>query len=197
MKINKLYINNFGKLSDYTLDLSEDLTVINEENGFGKSTLCAFIKAMFYGLSTSRSKDLNENERAKFLPWQGGVFGGSLEFSCEKGEFRIERTFGAKQTNDTCVIYNLKTGKITDEFSSAIGEELFMIDVKGFERSVFVDSAMKNDKMPISVSSRLSGLVDNTDDLSDFETAQSVPVIFDLLYQRADTLRPRQPRQGL
>ena len=173
MKINKLYINNFGKLSDYSLDLSENLTVINEDNGFGKSTLCAFIKAMFYGLSSSRSKDLNENERAKFLPWQGGAFGGSLEFSCDKGEYRIERTFGAKANNDTCVIYDLKTGKITDDFGENIGEELFMIDVKGFERSVFVDSALKNDKMPISVSSRLSGLVDNTDDLSDFETAQS------------------------
>lgn len=176
MKINKLYINNFGKLSDYSLDFSENLTVINENNGFGKSTLCAFIKAMFYGLSTTRSKDLNENDRAKFTPWQGGAFGGSLEFSCYKGEFRIERTFGAKSSADTCVVFDLKTGKVTDEFSENIGEELFLVDVKGFERSVFVDSTLKSDKMPISVSSRLSGLVDNTDDLSDFETAHSVLV---------------------
>ena len=174
MRINKLYINNFGKLSNYSLDLGGNLTVINEENGFGKSTLCAFIKAMFYGLSSSRSKDLNENERAKFLPWQGGAFGGSLEFSCKKGDYRIERTFGVKAASDTCVIYDTKTGKITDDFSANVGEELFLVDVKGFERSVFVDSALKADKMPISVSSRLSGLVDNTDDLSDFETAQAI-----------------------
>lgn len=173
MRINKLYINNFGKLSDYSLDFSKDLTIICEENGFGKSTLCAFIKAMFYGLSSSRSKDLNENERAKFLPWQGGVFGGNLEFSCDKGEFRIERTFGARSSSDTCAIYDIKTGKITDEFSENIGEQLFMIDVKGFERSVFIDSSLTSDKMPMSVSSRLSGLVDNTDDLSDYETAYS------------------------
>ena len=89
MKLIKCYINNFGKLSDFSFDFSEDITVINEENGFGKSTFCAFIKAMFYGFNNTRTKKIADNERLKFTPWQGGVFGGYIDFSVENNEYRI------------------------------------------------------------------------------------------------------------
>lgn len=173
MKIIKCHINNFGKLSDFTYDFDSNLNLINEYNGFGKSTLCAFLKAMFYGFNNTRSKTLDENERKKFLPWQGGIYGGNLEFSCETGEYRIERTFGKKQSLDTFLLIDLKSGKESKEFSENIGEELFGIDLKGFERCSVLGAELSNDKMPVSVVSRLLG-TDDSDGLGGYEKALQI-----------------------
>ncbi|MGI6578261.1 MAG: AAA family ATPase [Eubacteriales bacterium] len=43
----------FGKLDSKTLLLSEGLNIIEGANESGKSTWCAFIRAMFYGINTS------------------------------------------------------------------------------------------------------------------------------------------------
>ena len=45
MKLISCYIENFGCLSQYKLDLRPGLTLIEEENGFGKTTLAEFIRA--------------------------------------------------------------------------------------------------------------------------------------------------------
>ena len=49
MRLIELYIENFGKLSNYKYSFTQGLNVINEENGYGKSTLAAFIKSMRFG----------------------------------------------------------------------------------------------------------------------------------------------------
>ena len=63
MRILRLHIENFGTLHDYDLELQDGLHVIHEENGWGKSTLAAFIKAMFYGLPRTAKRSLAENDR--------------------------------------------------------------------------------------------------------------------------------------
>ena len=54
MKLLGCHIENFGKLSDLSLDFHEGINVINEANAWGKSTLAAFLKAMFYGLDAKK-----------------------------------------------------------------------------------------------------------------------------------------------
>ena len=54
MKLLRLEIQNFGKFSGYTQDLTGGLNTLCEENGWGKSTLAVFIKAMLYGLPATR-----------------------------------------------------------------------------------------------------------------------------------------------
>lgn len=50
MRILRLHIENFGKLHDFDMDFQEGFHRVCTENGWGKSTLAAFIRAMFYGL---------------------------------------------------------------------------------------------------------------------------------------------------
>ncbi|MBQ3516575.1 MAG: AAA family ATPase, partial [Lachnospiraceae bacterium] len=50
MRLVSCYIENFGKLHRFSYDFQEGLNVICEENGWGKTTLAAFLKAMFYGM---------------------------------------------------------------------------------------------------------------------------------------------------
>lgn len=65
MKIKSLYISSFGKIKNYSLDLTGGINCIFENNGWGKSTLSVFIKAMFYGLNDTK-RNVLENERIKF-----------------------------------------------------------------------------------------------------------------------------------
>ena len=52
MKINKLTAS-FGKLENETLSLHDGLNIIYAPNESGKSTWCAFIMAMLYGVDSS------------------------------------------------------------------------------------------------------------------------------------------------
>ena len=94
MKLISLYIENFGGLSRYSLEFSEGVTVIAEPNGFGKTTLAEFIRAMFYGFPR-KAKTLDKSKRQKYAPWNGGKCGGNLVFEHENRRYRIEGTFGA------------------------------------------------------------------------------------------------------
>ena len=49
MKLVGLYIENFGGLHQYALDFEAGITSLIQPNGFGKTTLAEFIRAMFYG----------------------------------------------------------------------------------------------------------------------------------------------------
>lgn len=46
MKLIKCHIENFGKLSDFTYDFTDGCNTVCEENGWGKSTLAAFLRVM-------------------------------------------------------------------------------------------------------------------------------------------------------
>ena len=109
MKLISLYIDNFGKLSNFKYDFNDNLNCIYKENGWGKTTLSMFIKAMLYGLSSTSSSDLEKNDRKKYLPWNNLNCGGHLILEIENKLYKIERTFSKKSKDDTCVIYDLST----------------------------------------------------------------------------------------
>ena len=58
MKFLSCYIAGFGKFIDRSFDFSADLVVIKEDNGWGKTTLAAFLKCMLYGMDGGRSKNI-------------------------------------------------------------------------------------------------------------------------------------------
>lgn len=172
MKLINCYIENFGKLSNFKLDFSEGLNTIKEENGYGKTTLTVFIKAMFYGLDATKRQKLECNDRKHYMPWQGGRCGGSLTFSQGARTYRIERSFMPRAADDTFLLYDSKSGNISTDYTENIGEELFSIDADGFERTVFLSEANlsgKNENKTISA--KLSDLVGCDGDLSVMDEA--------------------------
>lgn len=172
MKLINCYIENFGKLSNFKLDFRDGLNTVKEENGYGKTTLAVFIKAMFFGLDATKRQKLEYNDRKHYMPWQGGRCGGSLTFSIGTKVYRIERTFMPKAADDSFALYDSKSGNITNDFSENIGEELFSIDADGFERTVFLSEANlsgKNENKTISA--KLSDLVGCDGDLSVMDEA--------------------------
>ena len=171
MKLISLYIENFGGLHQYSLDFSEGLTVIQEANGFGKTTLAEFIRAMFYGFPR-KAKTLDKNRRQKYTPWQGGKFGGNLTFEVEGKAYRMERTFGVTPKGDHFQLIDLSTNKKSDRFSEEIGLEIFGLDADSFERSTYLPQIREKVNLTTdSIRAKLGDLVEDTGDVGNFEKA--------------------------
>ena len=131
MKLIKCYVYSFGKLKDFEYDFNQNLNTINQENGWGKSTFTAFIKAMFYGLN-DKKRSVAENERVKYKPWNSTEkFGGYVIFDWKDKQFKIERFFGSKESEDTVVLTDTRTGK-TFADTKDLGKRIFQIDEEGF-----------------------------------------------------------------
>lgn len=171
MRLIKCYIENFGTLHDFSYDFSDGINAIQQENGWGKTTFGVFIKAMFYGLEYAPRKKTAENERKKYYPWQGGNFGGSLEIEAREKRYKIERYFGKKDKEDSFVLYDMKTGLVSSDYSEKIGEELFHIDMASYERSTYIPQNGIAISMTDSINAKLSNLVENGNDINNYENA--------------------------
>ena len=172
MRILRLHVENFGTLKDLSLDFERGMNVLYHQNGWGKSTLAVFVKAMLYGLPASSKRSLDENERKKYTPWQGGAYGGSLEFESAKGSFRVERFFGAKESGDSFALFDLSSNKPSSVYTSSLGEELFGIDAEGFERSTYLSQrALSGGKDNNSISAKLGNLLDDVGDIGNYDAA--------------------------
>lgn len=169
MKLLSAHIENFGKLSNKTFDFADGINVFCEENGWGKSTLAAFLKVMFYGFEGDRVRDELDNERKKFKPWQGGVYGGSIRFKANEKVYRLNRTFGAKEAEDEFLLLDAVTGLASKDFTSNIGEELFGVDVTGFRRTVLLSQNECATALTDSINAKMGNLSDVTDDLNCYE----------------------------
>ena len=175
MRLIECYIENFGKISRQKITFGEGLNCIKDDNGSGKTTLATFIKVMLYGMSDTKKASLEENDRKHYLPWQGGVCGGSLTFSAGGKTYRVERSFAPKAADDTYVLYDTASGRVSTDFPEGLGEGLFGIDVDGFERTVFLsERALTPKSENKSISAKLSDLVGCDGDIGGMDEALKV-----------------------
>lgn len=171
MKLISLYIENFGCLHRFELEFEAGLTVLQEDNGFGKTTLAEFIRAMFYGFPRG-GKTLDKNKRKKYLPWNGGKCGGNLSFEWEGHRFRIERSFGATPKADTFLLLDLQSNQKSDRFTENIGLELFGLDADSFERSTYLPQTHESGSLSTdSIRAKLGDLVEDTNDINNYDKA--------------------------
>ena len=70
MRINKIKLDRFGGLSDFTLDFDDGLNLVFGHNEDGKTTVLSFLRLMFYGSGT-KAGDLFLNLRRRFTPFSG------------------------------------------------------------------------------------------------------------------------------
>lgn len=159
MKLIRCHIENFGVLSDFDFVFDDGLTTICQGNGFGKSTFAAFIKAMFYGFPRTGARNIVENERKRYDPWQGGKYGGYLEFEIQDTSYRVTRYFGKTAAKDTFSLLDLTSRRPSEAYSEKLGEELFRLDADSFARSTYVPQLSASDVgATTSIRTKLSNL---------------------------------------
>lgn len=171
MKLIKCYVENFGKLSNFTYNFQDGLNIIKEQNGFGKTTFAVFIKSMFYGMDAGKNQKIEKSERKKYYPWQGGNYGGNLDFEIEGKQYRIERFFGKKAQDDTFKLYDLSTNLESTDYTENIGEEIFKINKSGYERSTYIPQGNIQISMEDSISAKLGNVLENENDINTSEDA--------------------------
>ena len=127
----------FGKLEHQTLTLQPGLNVISAGNEWGKSTWCAFLTAMLYGVDT-RSKTTKNSlaDKERYAPWSGTPMSGRIELSWNGRDITIERATRGRVPMGEFRAFETRSGIPVGELNGQnCGEKLL-----GVERSVFLRS---------------------------------------------------------
>ena len=191
MRLIYCHIENFGRLRNLDYTFEEGLNVICRENGWGKSTFSAFLRAMFYGFSGTRRKKKEENEREKYRPWQGGIYGGRLAFEAGGKQYEMTRVFGRRESEDEFELRDLATNLLCGDYSSKIGEELFHLNRDSFSRTVFTGQLDCSAAATDEVNALVADLSERAGDMSAYESARK------RLAEAANRLSPGRPSGSL
>ena len=130
----------FGKLSHETLTFKPGLNVIEAPNEWGKSTWCAFILAMLYGIDTSsRSKKDFLADKERYAPWSGAPMSGRMDICWEGRNITIERSSKGRSIFGVFKAYETESGIAVTELTAAnCGEKLLGVEQSVFARAGFV-----------------------------------------------------------
>ena len=159
MKIISIHVQSFGKLNDVNLQLNDGVNAIQNTNGFGKTTMASFIRAMLYGFTYRSVGGVKDN--ARFTPWQGkGRFGGSMTVEHDGEVYRIERFFGATAKSETLIVWSDKTGKAVD-WQMQPGEYLLGLTADSYDRSAYFPQEAVELSSNDNFDSRLANLIQN------------------------------------
>ncbi len=83
----------FGKLQEQTLELQEGLNILQAPNETGKSTWCAFLLSMFYGINTKeRDRAGTLADKNRYAPWSGAAMSGRLDCRAGGAELSLFRS---------------------------------------------------------------------------------------------------------
>lgn len=138
MYIENIKIGNFGKLSNREFDLSRGVNILEGRNESGKSTLCEFIKFVFYGLS-NKSLGGEMSERKRHISWKTNDASGSIVLNCGANRYRIERSMIAHGAGykDEITVVELETGSVLAGIKNP-GEHFFGVPEEVFTRTVYI-----------------------------------------------------------
>ena len=71
---------HFGSLNGVKIEFPDGFSKLVLPNGWGKTTLCALIRVMFYGLNTSKRDTANAlSDKTKYIPQDGKPMSGRME----------------------------------------------------------------------------------------------------------------------
>jgi uncharacterized protein YhaN len=159
MIIEKIHIKSFGMLTDFVLELSPTINVIEGENESGKSTIAAFIKYMLYGFDNDTSPDMLD-ERNKRVNWSSGSAEGMMYVNVKDKRYLITRSTvrvengGRVSFKEDMSITDLETGALAFGKVPA-GEVFFGVDSSLFDNTAYIgqigDSAISERSVKESI----------------------------------------------
>ncbi len=158
MKIKEMHAT-FGALERRTLAPGPGLTIIQAPNEGGKSTWCAFLRAMLYGIPTrERDKQGVQAEKNRYQPWSGAAMEGQLRLTWQGKEIILRRgprgtvPFGSFQAVDGATGMPLS-------YLTGSGEELLGVSRAVYERSAFIGQGRTAVDAAPELEARIAALV--------------------------------------
>ena len=166
---------NFGVFSG-ELRFSDGFNVICAGNESGKSTSCAFLRAMLYGVrSSERERADHLPDKLKYLPWDGRPMSGALTLEQDGRPLVLTRAsdHGAPLRDFSAVWAD--TGSPASGLNgSNAGETLCGVSADVFERTVFCSADSLAVKNSAELEARLAAAAGSGDETVSAAAADAV-----------------------
>ena len=156
----------FGKLEHETLTLKPGLNIIEAPNEWGKSTWCAFLVNMLYGIDTrARTTTATLADKERYAPWSGAPMAGRIDLNWNGRDITIERRTKGRLIFGDFQAYETETGLDIPELNSTNCGQMLL----GVERGVFTRAGfLKLSDLPVTqddaLRRRLNNLVTTGDE---------------------------------
>ena len=125
----------FGKLEHQTLDFKPGLNIIQAPNEWGKSTWCAFLVAMLYGIDTGvRTTKTALADKDRYAPWSGKPMSGRMVLEWNGRNITVERHTKGRLIFGEFRAYETESGLDIPELTATNCGQVLL----GVERSVFL-----------------------------------------------------------
>ena len=175
MKIKKMTAN-FGNLKNRTLELDPGFNVIYAPNEYGKSTWCAFIKAMLYGIDSSeRDRAGHLAAKSRYKPWDGSPMAGTMDISHEGRDITIQRTNGSGVSGapfkNLLAVYTGTAEFIKTLTPDTAGEQLTGVSEHVFERTAYIRRPEMRVSQTSDLEKRISSLIFSGDEQASYSDA--------------------------
>ena len=135
----------FGKLDGDSISFTAGLNVIHAPNEWGKSTWCAFLSAMLYGIDSKDRSALADKRR--YAPWSGKPMTGRMELEWNSKRITIERTSTPARAFGSFAAYETDSGLPVPELTAEnCGQVLLGVEKSVFEKTAFI----RHNALPIT-----------------------------------------------
>lgn len=164
----------FGKLEGESLELHDGLNVISAPNESGKSTWCAFVRAMLYGVDSSeRQKAGFLPDKMRFAPWSGSAMQGSMQLESGGKDITITRTTktASAPMREFSAVYTGTSVPVEGLNGNNAGEMLTGVSRDVFRRSAFVEQGKVAVTHSAELEKRISAIVSSGDEDCSFTEA--------------------------
>ena len=130
----------FGKLQGERLTLEPGLNIITAPNEGGKSTWCAFLRAMFYGIDTrDRDRKGHLAEKNHYQPWSGAPMEGEITLEWQGRDITIRRgPRGTVPFGSFSAVYTGTEEPVPGLTADTCGQMLLGVGREVYERSAFI-----------------------------------------------------------
>ncbi len=127
----------FGCLENATLDLQDGLNLLEQPNESGKSTWCAFLRAMFYGLESRKGGAASERNR--HTPWSGAPMSGELRLLWQGKDITLRRRpKGADPFGSFEAEYTGTAEQVPGLTAANVGETVLGVNREVYTRTAFI-----------------------------------------------------------
>ena len=166
----------FGTLDGEQLRLDTGLNIIYAPNESGKSTWCAFLRAMLYGIDTSqRARAGFVPDKQKYAPWSGKPMAGELELEQDGKRITIRRWTEAKSApmRAFSAVYTGTDIPVPGLTATDAGEQLTGVSAEVFQRSAFIGQGGLVVTGTPELERRISAIVTSGEEASSYTEADA------------------------
>ena len=175
MIIRKLRAS-FGKLEGESLRFHDGLNVIYAPNESGKSTWCAFIRAMLYGIDSSeRAREGYLPDKQRYAPWSGAPMEGSMDVRAEGTDITLQRrtTVRSAPMRDFSAVYTGTNTPVEGMTGQNCGELLTGVSKEVFRRSAFIAQGGVAVSGSPELEKRIQQIVSSGDEQTSYSEAEN------------------------